>query len=305
MIAVFSGFRDDALKEQITRAGGRVTTTVSGLTTVLIVKDLKSKSQSVKKAKELNIKIVDRDSFVMSPSPTKSAILYESDDTPTNATAKDPKYHHGDVIDCDFDRSPLTDSYFIYKVGSVAKVIKNKATSEKTLLVPLEISKHFKDVKSHYADLSEEFDHRIMFQLSLDDVMLNKFFKKDGIEYTLIHASFVDENNVVFVDEDEYDYNYVLIVEYNKMTRFVAYDRSHPLTEKLFKVAKSMTLDLQVGVFVNGSLFGSRAFSKKQLEMLMQGHPDWKISGAGSIKIPHADYEKVLKKLKKQTDIEP
>ena len=69
MRAVFSGFRDDALKQQIINDGGTVTTAVSGLTTIVIVKDSSSESQSVTKARDMGIKVVTKDEFVKASMP--------------------------------------------------------------------------------------------------------------------------------------------------------------------------------------------------------------------------------------------
>lgn len=70
------------------------------------------------KAKKLNIKIIDRESFL------NKAKLYEIDDG-SKPFVKDPKYRHGDVLDFNHQVSPLTDTFFIYKKGNTAKLIKN------------------------------------------------------------------------------------------------------------------------------------------------------------------------------------
>jgi NAD-dependent DNA ligase len=58
MTFVFSGFRDDSLEEYIQNNGGRVTSTVSRNTTMLIVKDIQATGTKIDKANELNIKII-------------------------------------------------------------------------------------------------------------------------------------------------------------------------------------------------------------------------------------------------------
>ena len=54
----FSGFRDKALEKQIELNGGKVVSTISKTTDILITKDINSNSSSMKKAKELGIVII-------------------------------------------------------------------------------------------------------------------------------------------------------------------------------------------------------------------------------------------------------
>jgi len=56
---VMTGFRDNELKEKIEERGGKVTTSVSKNTTMVLTKSVKSSSSKVKKAKELGIPVVD------------------------------------------------------------------------------------------------------------------------------------------------------------------------------------------------------------------------------------------------------
>lgn len=60
---VMSGFRDKRLEDSIVQAGGKVTTTVSGNTTGVIVVDKNSESSKVEKARELGIPIYDKEEF--------------------------------------------------------------------------------------------------------------------------------------------------------------------------------------------------------------------------------------------------
>ena len=66
-IVVFTGFRDDKLKEDIINNGGQVKTSVSSNTTLLVCKDEETKngnSSKIKDAKKKNIKIVTKDELV-------------------------------------------------------------------------------------------------------------------------------------------------------------------------------------------------------------------------------------------------
>lgn len=61
---VFSGFRDSELESQIKERGGKVTTSVSKNTTLLIMKDIGDTKGKAQKAISLNIPLVTRDDFV-------------------------------------------------------------------------------------------------------------------------------------------------------------------------------------------------------------------------------------------------
>ena len=56
---VFSGFRSDALEEKIVSLGGTISSSVSGKTKYLVVKNKTSTSSSVEKARKLGISILD------------------------------------------------------------------------------------------------------------------------------------------------------------------------------------------------------------------------------------------------------
>lgn len=60
---VFTGFRNKEWEQLIELGGGKVSGTVSGNTDVLVVKDKSETSSKIKKAKELNIKIIDVKQF--------------------------------------------------------------------------------------------------------------------------------------------------------------------------------------------------------------------------------------------------
>ena len=63
-IIVFSGFRDDDLKNDIEQGGGEVVNSVSKKCTMLIVKDLSGGTSKVEKAKKFGVKIIKLDDFL-------------------------------------------------------------------------------------------------------------------------------------------------------------------------------------------------------------------------------------------------
>lgn len=63
MTVVFTGFRNKELEAAIIRAGGKVTTTVSRNTTLIVAADPKEDSEKLRKARDIGIKIVSKDEF--------------------------------------------------------------------------------------------------------------------------------------------------------------------------------------------------------------------------------------------------
>jgi NAD-dependent DNA ligase len=62
---VFTGFRDKKLEEEVVARGGKVTTTVSRNTSILVVINKDGKpSGKVQKAMDLNIKVLDKEEFI-------------------------------------------------------------------------------------------------------------------------------------------------------------------------------------------------------------------------------------------------
>lgn len=64
-VIVMTGFRDKELKEQIEDRGGKVTTSVSKNTTMILAKNPKSSSSKIKKARDLDIPVVAISDFVL------------------------------------------------------------------------------------------------------------------------------------------------------------------------------------------------------------------------------------------------
>ena len=60
---VITGFRDTKLEEEIISMGGTIQNTINSKTTLVLVKDISSTSGKVKKAKELNIKLLTCEQF--------------------------------------------------------------------------------------------------------------------------------------------------------------------------------------------------------------------------------------------------
>ena len=60
----FSGFRDKDLEKQIIEKGGKITTSVSKNTNILVVKDIEDKSSKIKDAKKNNVEILEKSNFI-------------------------------------------------------------------------------------------------------------------------------------------------------------------------------------------------------------------------------------------------
>ena len=61
---VFTGFRDIILEQKIKEVGGKVLTSISKNTSILVVDDINTRSSKAQKAKELNIPIYEKDEFL-------------------------------------------------------------------------------------------------------------------------------------------------------------------------------------------------------------------------------------------------
>lgn len=62
---VLTGFRDKVLEQEIINRGGTIQSTINSKTTLLIAKDIDRNTGKVKKAKELGIKIISRDTSIV------------------------------------------------------------------------------------------------------------------------------------------------------------------------------------------------------------------------------------------------
>ena len=61
---IFSGFRDILMEENISNLGGKITTSISKNTNILIVADRDTSSSKMKKAEELGIDIYTKQEFI-------------------------------------------------------------------------------------------------------------------------------------------------------------------------------------------------------------------------------------------------
>ena len=61
---MFTGFRDIILEQKIKEVGGKVLTSISKNTSILVVDDINTRSSKAQKAKELNIPIYEKDEFL-------------------------------------------------------------------------------------------------------------------------------------------------------------------------------------------------------------------------------------------------
>lgn len=65
MKIVFTGFRDKKLEEQVEARGGKMTTSISKNTSILVVSSLaKNPSGKLKKALDLGIKVIQKEDFI-------------------------------------------------------------------------------------------------------------------------------------------------------------------------------------------------------------------------------------------------
>jgi NAD-dependent DNA ligase len=62
-VVVFTGFRNEAWEQLIKDAGGRVTTSISGKTTLVVAKDVHDKGAKLKSARDKGITIISKEEF--------------------------------------------------------------------------------------------------------------------------------------------------------------------------------------------------------------------------------------------------
>ena len=63
-VIVFTGFRDKDLQKEVEAKGARVSSAVSGKTTLVVAADKNSNSGKISKAKQLNIEVLSKDEFI-------------------------------------------------------------------------------------------------------------------------------------------------------------------------------------------------------------------------------------------------
>ena len=160
MVIVFSGFRDDQLKEQIEAKGGKVASSMIKDTTHLLIKKDAKPSKKVEDAKAKGIKTIELDDFIDEHEftladkkprgrPKKSADPSDNDDAeeevhvmPDEAEVKPKKKKTKDAdaekktkavdVDADAETKPKMDNNMIIKQINVlmAELEKMKASLE-------------------------------------------------------------------------------------------------------------------------------------------------------------------------------
>jgi BRCT domain type II-containing protein len=63
-VIIFYGFQCPILKADVEARGGKVTKNLSGVTTLLVMKDINSNTNNVRRAQEQNIKLISKDEFI-------------------------------------------------------------------------------------------------------------------------------------------------------------------------------------------------------------------------------------------------
>lgn len=98
-------------------------------------------------------------------------------------------------------------------------------------------------------------------------------------------------DKVIANDDDEYED--VLHIRYNNMSKWIAYNKSCPKNLFKEKTNPMITVDLKMGIFVNNVLQTRFEFIPKKILQ-----PNWKITGPGTIEIPKEYYHQLLSSIK-------
>ena len=64
MKVVFSGFRDSELENTVVSKGGKMVSSISSNTSILVVNNLDSVTSKIKKAQDLRIEILEKEEFI-------------------------------------------------------------------------------------------------------------------------------------------------------------------------------------------------------------------------------------------------
>ena len=206
---VFSGFRDQELETKIKASGGRVTTAISKLTTIVIIKELTNKALGASKAvkaKELGIKLVTLAEFlnVYSVSPTKTitnaskdsrAVYYEhvkgitmeysSDDGSSKIWTvadyekeRNVKLKNGDLVNFLDNREYMT--HIVYD-GQFILNDEGDGDSGLFINIPIEVTRDIPDALDYYKNVvaflsDKHLDLYFCIALSHDDKTIKHIF---------------------------------------------------------------------------------------------------------------------------------
>ena len=182
---VFSGFRDNVLKTNVEKVGGIVKNSMSKSIDILVVKETTTNTDKVKTAKKLNIKIMDKDSFIetfFKEKVNKNGIIYR-------------KYKKDDKFYLEYDD--------IEVFGTLHKIYKyftrDKTEPRKYKVSPICVTKNDKG----------SFGNIVVHYMSDLEDSLNFVAIKDGI---VIGISKFEINSDTGYDPLEYDFIFMKLI---------------------------------------------------------------------------------------------
>ena len=306
-----SGFNDEALAYEIKRAGGKVVTTVTSSTTIVLVKDINSKdTKAVVVARSLGIPIVKHEYFrnikVYGFEDNDEYAKYIESESkmpfvPSFKAAKKEfkDIQHGDLIEYDDDEEHLFHECFIvYKVGGVEKLIRNP-DDEDGLLIPLEVSEHMVDPWRQYDYIFENHAHALRIELAPTSKLVRgiPYLAKDIIK----SGTFVAIDNLANVyTRDETDDTFALEVSYKGKRERFAYNVDRPpdgnVINDFFKtIQEQQTIRLGIILKVDNEKEHHQPLKAATLKKIIRG-TGWK-EGASPFEI-HGPHDKIAKVMK-------
>ena len=243
-VIVFSGFQNEMLKAEIEEAGGKVATTVTAKTTMVIIKDRDAKdTKIVNTAKSLGIPI-DELSYYKVKSNIKLHEFYDCAEFIAHKNSKSQKSFvpslkqlkakfgplgHGDLIDFN-EYSIFHDCFIVYKVDNVEKLLRNKNKND-GLLIPIQVSEHMVNPWQQYGRFYENFSYALNIELAS-----NSWLVKNISNLTVTF-----KKNAVFIAQDaqpqvitqregdgEVSYNFALSITYKGKEETFAYNINNP-----------------------------------------------------------------------------
>jgi len=273
---VFSGFRNQSLKDRIESDGGKVMSAISKLTNILVVKDLESAASKVAEAKQRGAVVMTLDAFVSNYFPNnnssqyntkkklkanavlkKSASYYEvPSDTPKTVNdaerwlqsneKKSIRLQHGDVVNFSGDR--FMEAFIVMENGSGMRLVDNPDYGGSGYLsIPPEVTKTMDDAVKYYRPLAKKvnsvFHGFEAIALGPTDRIRQKIFTKSS-------ALSADALMIYWVNDDDDDEPAVEVRYQGKKKAFSLKTKQHDI-ESYFAKALSTTQSMYVRFLIN------------------------------------------------------
>ncbi len=309
---VFSGFRNQTLKDRIEKAGGKVTTAVSSLTNILVVKDKNASSSKVEDARQKGIEIHDVETFIAAY--FKNAAEDAAENTTSLKDKKQPKLktfasyfdlpsktsktavpqtveaaeawlkqdikktvylQHGDILNFSEDRFGQAKFVVVDGDGKRRLVDNPDYSGSGYLSVPKEVTSSLEDAVKYYRKIIGELDYGSLQDIVLgsQDKRFKRIFKKE--------TPFSKDALVVYVLDDEP----FLRIEYKgKSEQFDLKDKQDYI-EARFKALILPTRSMQIRFYLTAEITSVDSNRKRVLNAKLSPNLSQTLSLPAGVKV--------------------